>query len=335
MKYSLGLVIIGRNEGERLRRCLLSVMDQRAHVVYVDSGSSDGSVEYARSLGAAVVELDQSTQFTAARARNTGFFHLKDNYSWIEYVQFVDGDCEVVQGWLEQAKTELESKPDVAIVCGRRRERFPKQSIYNQLCDLEWDTPIGETKSCGGDALMRVDAFEKVDGFNPQLIAGEEPELCFRLRQLGWKILRLDTEMTLHDAQITEFYQWWKRTLRSGYAYTEGAWLHGRSPERYWVKESRSIMFWGAALPTIIIGGLLPSYGFSLILLMAYPLLILKIYRSSRARGFKSWESILYAVFCMLSKFPQAQGQLQWYWKRILGQSQAIVEYKILPKIAT
>ena len=44
----LGIVIIGRNEGDRLIRCIASVGDE-ALVIYVDSGSTDESVAAARS----------------------------------------------------------------------------------------------------------------------------------------------------------------------------------------------------------------------------------------------------------------------------------------------
>ncbi|WP_445241601.1 glycosyltransferase family A protein [Microcoleus vaginatus] len=172
----VGLVAIGRNEGQRLRQCLVSATDKVARVVYVDSGSTDGSLELARSLGADTVELDLSIPFTAARARNEGFARLLELAPDIEFVQFVDGDCEVVDGWIDRAYNELAAKPEVAAVCGRRRERYPEASIYNQLCDIEWDTPIGETKACGGDSMMRASAFQQVEGFNPALIAGEEPE---------------------------------------------------------------------------------------------------------------------------------------------------------------
>ena len=179
MNY-LGVVVIGRNEGERLRRCLSAVCVRNVTVVYVDSNSTDGSSELARTQGAEVVELDLSQPFTAARARNAGFARLEQIDADVRFVQFVDGDCELVDGWLAQASGVLEERPEVAVVCGRRRERFPEQSIYNRLADLEWNTPVGEAKYCGGDAMMRVAAFRQVGGFNPDLIAGEEPELCVR-----------------------------------------------------------------------------------------------------------------------------------------------------------
>lgn len=324
----VGLVAIGRNEGERLRQCLLSVLGKVAHIVYVDSGSTDGSVEMARSLGVDVVELDLSIPFTAARARNEGFAHLLAANQQIELVQFVDGDCEIVEGWLTHAQQELEAQPQLAVVCGRRRERFPEMSIYNQLCDIEWDTPIGETKACGGDSMMRVEAFEQVSGFNPTLIAGEEPELCVRIRQQEWKIARLDAEMTLHDAQMMHFQQWWKRSLRAGHAYAEGSWLHGSPPERHWVKESLSIWLWGLLLPLISLGAAWFTSGLSLLLLGGYPVVTYRSYRYSLQQGFSSKGAFIYAISCVLSKFPGVQGQIQFHWSRLLGKPRSLVEYK-------
>ena len=305
----IGLVVIGRNEGDRLGQCLQSAQGKVRHIVYVDSGSTDGSQGMAQSLGVKVVELDLSIPFTAARARNAGFDYLLKISPHLEYVQFVDGDCAIVDGWLECAYHNLESNPKIAVVCGRRRERFPEESIYNRLCDLEWNTPVGEAKACGGDAMMRVEALKQVGDFNPSLIAGEEPELCVRIRQQGWKIFRIDAEMTLHDAQMTHFSQWWKRSLRAGYAYAEGAWLHGKPPGRHWVRESRSIWFWGFIVPFFASVPCWFTSGLSLLLLGVYPLLAYKIYRSQVKRGMEAEYSRLYALFCVLGKFAQVRGK--------------------------
>lgn len=324
----IGLVAIGRNEGERLRQCLSSIVGQVNNAVYVDSGSTDGSVEMARSLGVDVVELDLSIPFTAARARNAGFEFLLDQNPQLTYVQFVDGDCEVVAGWIEKAQQELDKNPELAVVCGRRRERYPEASIYNRLCDIEWNTPVGETKACGGDAMMRVEAFLQMGGFDPSLIAGEEPELCVRLRQRGWKIFRLDAEMTLHDAQMTRFGQWWKRNFRAGHAYAEGAYLHGNPPENHWVRETRSIWLWGLIVPLLSVILILPTQERSLLLLGAYPLLIYKTYKSLQKRGFSSSDSALYAVSCIAAKVPNLFGQIKFYFNKTVGQSNPLIEYK-------
>ncbi len=326
---NLGIVIIGRNEGERLKNGLLSLQPYNVPIVYVDSGSTDGSVELACSFSTNVIELDLEIPFTAARARNTGFETLLSLYPNLEYVQFMDGDTQVVPGWLENAGSYLQEHSEVAVVCGRRREKYPEHSIYNTLCDLEWDTPIGSTKACGGDAMMRVVAIKEVGGYNPHLIAGEEPEMCVRLRQKGWKIFGLAAEMTLHDAQMTHFSQWWKRSQRAGYAYANGAYLHGNPPESHWVKESRSIWFWGFILPLISISAAPFTWGITLLLLLAYPLLVFKIARNQEKMGRKAREAKLYALFCVVGKFPQSLGQLQFHLQRLTGKNAQLIEYKV------
>ena len=238
---------IGRNEGERLVRCLRSLAGRVACLVYVDSGSDDGSLDRARELGAEVCELDRERPFTAGRARNAGFERLRALHPELRFVQFVDGDCEVAPDWIPAAGAHLEAHPEVAAVCGRRRERAPDASIYNRLTDMEWDTPVGERNSVGGDSLFRVDAFVEAGGFDPSLIAGEEPELCFRVRRNGHRIHRIDREMSLHDADLRRFGQWWRRQARSGHAYAESAFLHRRAEERFLLRNVASIVFFALA----------------------------------------------------------------------------------------
>src|SRR5580704_16531900 len=248
----VGVVVIGRNEGERLRRCLHSVQGT-ARVVYVDSGSTDGSVAAAGELGAEVVVLDSSLPFSAARARNAGLDRLGEQSPTAEFVLFVDGDCEVALRFADIGRQVLLDDARVAAVAGRLRERFPERSLYNRLCDMEWDVPPGEVKSCGGVALFRVSALREAGGFNPRIVAGEEPELCVRLRRRGWRLRRLPDEMATPDADMTRFSQWWKRAVRAGHAYAEGSAIHGRLPERHFVRESLSGLIYGVAIPLAIL----------------------------------------------------------------------------------
>jgi len=323
----IGLVAIGRNEGDRLRQCLQSVLGSIDRMVYVDSGSTDGSVEMARSLGVEVVELNLSIPFTAARARNAGLARLIELEPYIQYVQFVDGDCEIASTWLSHAQQVLDAHPEVVVVCGRRRERFPTASIYNRLCDIEWDTPIGDARACGGDALMRVSALQAVGGYNPNLIAGEEPEMCVRLRQNGGRVLRIDCEMTLHDAQMTRFEQWWKRSVRAGHAFAEGAWLHGAPPEKHWIKETRSIQLWGIGVPLFILSTAWVTKGLSLLLLAGYGLMAYRVYQYARQSNYSKSDARLFALSCTLAKFPQAQGLLRFYWGKLFKKPSRLIEY--------
>ncbi|MEP2717201.1 glycosyltransferase family A protein [Pseudophaeobacter sp.] len=309
-------VVIGRNEGERLRACLTSLQPQEGRLIYVDSGSSDGSVEMATQMGVEVVSLDMELPFTAARARNAGLERLADAEG---YVQLVDGDCEVNSDWIPAAAAFLDAHPEVAVTCGRRRERHPQASIYNQLCDAEWDTPIGEAKACGGDALMRLEALRAVDGYRDSLIAGEEPEMWLRLRHKGWKIWRLEAEMTLHDAQMTRFGQWWNRSRRAGHAFAEGAALHGAPPDRHWVAETRRAVIWGAALPLVLILGALLLSPWALLLGLIYPLQLLRL---SRRMGLRP------AWFSLLGKFAECTGVVEYWGNRLRGTNRKILEYK-------
>ncbi|MEM6392450.1 MAG: glycosyltransferase [Planctomycetota bacterium] len=337
----VGVVVIGRNEGERLRRCLESVVNQAAAVVYTDSGSTDGSVALAESLGVEVVELDLSVLFTAARARNEGFARLQQVLPEVAYVQMIDGDCEVVEGWLETAVAYLEANPKFAVACGRRRERFPDATVYNRLADMEWDTPVGMARSCGGDALFRSEALREVDGYNPAVIAGEEPEMCVRLRQAGWLIERLDAEMTLHDANMTRFSQWWKRNVRAGHAYAQGAHMHGKT-DGHNVKQVRSILAWGLALPVSIYLLLMASQvmliagwphvsipgQIAAALLLLYPLMAAKIALYRRRLSDRFRDAVTYAGFTMLGKLPNAIGVCKFHWNRIRNKQSTLIEYK-------
>jgi GT2 family glycosyltransferase len=321
----VAVVIIGRNEGDRLLRCLQSLTEQVTQLVYVDSGSADDSVNLARSMGAEVVALDMTVPFTAARARNEGFERMRKLYPYAEYVQFVDGDCEVIATWLESAVTFLDAQPDVAAVCGRRRERYPDKTTYNMLCDNEWNTPIGDAKACGGDAMMRVIAFENMQGFRADLIAGEEPELCVRFRAAGWRIWRLDQEMTLHDAAMTKFSQWWKRTMRAGHAFAEGAYLHGAPPERHWVNESRRAWIWGLGIPLIALLVGLINFKWGMLCLLIYPIQVIRLAMRNATQGKHPW---VMAFFLVLGKFPEMLGQIKFFQHLYSGKQGRLIEYK-------
>ena len=325
----VGVVVIGRNEGERLRRCLESTVDRGTVVVYVDSGSRDGSPELARALGTEVVELDLSRPFAAARARNEGLERLLEIAPGVRFVQFVDGDCEVADGWLDRAASELDERPDAAAVCGRLRERHPERTVYNRLADLEWDTPIGEARACGGVAMMRVEALRQAGGFNPALIAGEEPELCVRFRRDGWKIFRIDAEMALHDMAMTRFRQWWRRAARAGHAYAEGWALHGGPPERHYARETRSIVVWGIVVPLLALGLAQPTRGASLLLFGGHALLAWKVYRYGRVhRGWRPADARAYAFFVVLGKFAGAVGLVRYWFGRLTGKRSPVIDFR-------
>lgn len=330
-----GVVVIGRNEGQRFQICLKSLVAQATRIVYVDSGSTDGSVAFAVGHGVDVVELDMRQAFTMARGRNAGFQRLTELYPDTKYVQFVDGDCELLESWMARAQAELQEHSDIAIVCGQRCERYPDASVYNRLCDMEWNASPGEARACGGDFMIRVEAFKSVNGFNAAMIAGEEPELCVRLRHRGWKILQLADDMTLHDVAMMRFRQFWRRGVRCGHAYAEGAWLQGQKPERHNVRPLCSAVFWGLLLPitvilAVIVGTVWSGAGFVVAGMLATGYLVLwsRIYRSRRATGDSKRHSCLYGVFVIVQKSAEAVGILLFGMNLLRGKRSELIEYK-------
>ena len=318
-----GVVLIGRNEGERLKLSLRSVLRLTNRVVYADSASSDGSVELARSLGAIVVELDRSRPLNAARGRNAGFEALRQHFPECRYVLFLDGDCRLVEDFPAKAVEFLNSHEKAAVACGRRFEAFPDASFYNRLADEEWNTPVGQADACGGDSMVRVDALQEIGGFDPELMASEEPEMAARLRARGWQIWRIDAEMSEHDAAIHRFGQWWRRTLRSGYGYAQ-AWRRTQSlPNPINGRILASAFFWVVCMPiaVVLLAVLLGRPSVLLLIPLAYTVQMLRIAfrRGLTIHGLRA------SAMLMLAKFAEVAGAMRYFLERRPHHS---IEYK-------
>jgi GT2 family glycosyltransferase len=327
---NVGIVVIGRNEGERLTRCLESLRHLGCPVVYVDSGSSDDSVRTARSSGVDIVELDRVRPFSAARARNEGFERLLENYPDIRFVQFLDGDCTLLPGWINAAVRALLEEPKRAAVFGYTRERNAGASVYNRLCDIEWRCPPGDLANYGylsGRMMMRAEVFRELGGFRPEVIAGEDSELGVRMGLAGYKVTSIACPMVTHDADIRSFRQWWRRSTRAGHAIGQRSDIHGRSALRDCVRERNSTVFWGIGLPLAVLMSSFATYGASLFLLSAYPALGIRIWGHRRNAGDGAGDAVLYAVFVLIAKFANAAGLVKFFLNKLAGRYE-IIEYK-------
>lgn len=327
---ALGIVIIGRNEGERLSSCFKSMASIPCSKVYVDSGSTDDSLAIAKSFNIETISLDPNRPFSAARARNEGFDRLLQLNPNIKYVQFIDGDCTLIPGWPEAASRALAEEPKRAAVIGHLIERNSDKSPYNRLCALEWRSNPGDLTNygaLGGISMMKVDVFQKLGGFNPDVIAGEDSELGVRMGLAGYKVTKLDQSMATHDANITQFGQWWKRAVRGGHAIGQRSFLNGDTSQKDCVRERNSTLLWGIGLPTLIILGLIPTQGFSLLLLGAYALLVYRVVRFRVKQGDSLNDAWFYAKYLLLAKFANALGLLKFYVNK-LSERYEIIEYK-------
>ena len=321
---AVGFVAIGRNEGERLKRCLTSLKAVSPSIVYVDSGSTDDSVAFAKDLGVSVVELDTAQPFTAARARNAGFEKLAEIHAGVDYVMFIDGDCELAPDFPAAAVKALEADHGIGILTGRCRESRRDATIYNKLCDFEWDGPVGDIDACGGIFMVRKPVFEAVSGFNPDVIAAEDDEFCIRVREKDWRVHRIANDMCFHDANITKFGQWWTRSVRAGHAYAQVGEMH----KGYFRSERLRSWGWGVFLPAAVLLFAPFTFGLSLLLFGLYPLSFWRTRGNLMKQGFSGDDASLYAQFLTLSKFPNAIGILDYWRKKLTGRDIKIVEYK-------
>ena len=328
---TLSVVVIGRNEGELLARCLESVQRMRwpgsLELIYVDSCSSDESPELAGRAGAHVIRLDTGKP-TAARGRNAGWRQAS-----APLILFLDGDTILDPDFPQRAFDALGADPSVAVIWGHRREIHPTTSIYNRVLDLDWIYPPGITDFCGGDALVRRDVLGRVGGYDESLIAGEEPEMCRRIRECGYKILHIDAPMVGHDLAITCFRQYWKRTVRAGYAYADVAARFRGAGEAFWVDEARRNIVRGVAMVVAPAAGLAISLAAASVvpaLLAAGIFGMLAVRTACRARWkCAQWSTLLlYGIHSHVQQIPILWGQLKFHMDRRKGRRRQLIEYK-------
>lgn len=326
----VSVVVIGRNEGVRLERCLASVAKMHCtgfeiEVIYVDSGSTDNSLEVARKLGATTVALT-AVHPTAALGRNAGWRLAQG-----KFVLFLDGDTVLDPEFVIESLPDF--KPNTAVVWGHRRELYPQVSLYQRVLDLDWVYAAGETAFCGGDALFRRDVLELTSGFDCDLIAGEEPELCRRLLEFGYVVQHVDRAMTGHDLGITRFGQYWRRATRTGHAYAEVSDRFATSVKPFWRIESRSnrvrartlvLTAASAGLATLLFASLLPVAVFSAGICTFLARTAWKARWKTKSLNLL----VLYSFHSHLQHIPIYLGQLRYRWNRKRGRRTGLFEYK-------
>jgi len=327
---AVSVVIIGRNEGERLRRCLQSVnaadwQDLCPELIYVDSKSTDDSLRIAADAGAKCVILDDVSP-CAAKARNLGW-----KTAGGEFILFLDGDTELASGFVRAALVELKDAT-LCAVWGHRRESNPDQSIYTRVLDLDWIYPAGRSLYFGGDVLVRRQALVQVGGFDGSLKAGEEPEMCARLRARGWQIEHLDIPMTKHDLAVRSLRGYALRCYRGGIAYAEVAHRMRTLGDGLWQREATRDLLHGVLymlFPLLVLATFAIHAAAGIVLLALAGLVILRT--AWRCRWKAPGQPLLcleYAVHAHLQKLPAVAGQFAWRRAHARSREIELVEYK-------
>ncbi len=328
---ALSVVVIGKDEGERLRRCLDSVRrmlppEGGLELIYVDSRSTDDSAEVARMAEARVVTLDTARP-TAGAARNAGW-----RVAQAPIILFLDGDCTVDAEFAVRALPEFQDAR-VAVVFGRLQERFRETALYDRLVELDrTNPPPGPAVNCGGNAIMRRSVLETVNGFDPGLIGGEENDLCVHIRNLGLLVLRIDAPMAEHDLGMQRFSQYCVRAFRAGYGFAE---VSRRHPGRVvWNKEKIGIstvfgvflvlMLSSSAVCLIVWNSWIPLVAtFGVAILQA-----LCIAWRNRWKSSDRVARLLYGFFWVAKQLPALCGQVVFRLDRLAGHRRGWISYK-------
>ena len=285
------------------------------------------SIQIANNYADVVLELDPSIPFSAGRARNEGFEKLVNEFSDIEFVQFVDGDCALKKGWLKEARDTLTGSDSIAAVIGHLQEVGNPSGVFGRLFSMEWHSGAGEVSDFGkfgGITMIKRSVLHELGGYNPSVIAGQDSELGVRMKLAGYIVFKIDAPMATHDAGIDTFRQWWKRSVRAGHAIGQRAYLNGNTPLRDCVHERRSTWFWGIGLPIIIALTSFPTNGLSLFALGGYLVLGSRVFVRRVKSGQVVSDAFLYAAFIILSKFANGVGLIRFYINRFRGQYQII-----------
>ncbi len=316
----IGVVIIGVNVKNHLADCVRSVRaadypQDLIAITYVDGGSTDGSEQIAGRLGGIAVIALNDAHPTPGRGRNAGW-----KAAQAPLIQFLDADTTVDPHWFKRAVTALNGH--VAAVCGWRREKYPQKNVFHKLTQMEWRYETGPCRYFGGDVLIRRQTLAATGGFDESLVAGEDPELSYRIRHQAGRIVRIDAAMTTHDINMGTWRQYWKRACRSGYAYAEIGLRFVNRKEKLWFRELLRVSAVALLPPAVAAAGIAMGHaavaGVMAVLIIGRP--FLRLHRIKTESQCNWAEALLYAGHATVVIYPQFCGVVRYLAGRLLGR---------------
>ena len=306
----LSFVVIGYNEGKHIRACLESVHainlpDMTYELIYVDGGSRDNSMDEARKVDKVRI-YGGDRQRRAAENRNLGAKQALGRY-----IQFIDGDMLMDREWPARAMAFLEQHPEVTAVAGMLEEA--NTSFVFRVLQIDWNPVEGEVDACGGAAMYRREIFEKAGGFPEDVGYGEEPLLCWRIRnECGGKIWYLDARMAKHDLGFNGLRDYWKRCNNNGRAYIEIASRCWNSTDPLWKPNVIRNFTWAGVYLAVVLVLVLSPWWLAIGLIGLIGLILLRLTWKTWRRGHPLSIAAGYAFHCYAAKIPLAWGQLKW-----------------------
>ena len=234
----VSIVVKTLNEEHNIARTLSSIdaatRGLPVEVIVADSLSTDRTVEIALRHGAKVVQLIDPTERCCGVGAQLGFQVARG-----EFVMILDGDMELVVGFIEQALDAFGCDSRLAGVGGQIVEMSVENRVFvNRLQHNRALTAIGDVDRLDMGGLYRAAALNGVGYFTHRgLHSCEELELGCRLKADNWRLARLATPSIRHWGHTLPRYVLLLRRIRSRYFLGPGELLRS-SLGRPWLRRT-------------------------------------------------------------------------------------------------
>ena len=203
-----------------LRTYLPSVIahTKGAEIIVADNGSTDDSLEVLRKEFPSVKTIVLDINYGFAEGYNKAIEQVES-----EYVVLLNSDVEVTEGWLSPLLDYMTAHPEVAAVqpkirAWRERDRFEHAGAaggflswlgypycrgrrfgrveqdhgqYDTIAEIDWTT--------GACMCVRTSVYKECGGLDAAFFAHqEEIDLCWRMRNKGWKLACIPQSVVYH-----------------------------------------------------------------------------------------------------------------------------------------
>lgn len=217
---SITVIVVNWNNRDLLRECLFSLRRQtykNFHVIVVDNGSIDGSIQMLDSeFGGFAYLIKNARNFGFCRAVNQGIRASKS-----DYVALLNNDAEAHPSWLEEMTRAIDRADDVGM-CAAKIMKYDPPNVIDKVGHLmypdgqnrgrgtgqvdrgQYDTDEEAFFPDGCAALYRRSVFETAGMFDEDFFAyGDDAEMGLRARLAGWRTVYAPKAVVYHHHSQT------------------------------------------------------------------------------------------------------------------------------------
>ncbi len=174
------------NSGSYIRRMIQSVKalqfnHSQIDFILIDNGSSDNSIEIAKSENIQVIEMPNAT---ISKMRNYGAFQSNG-----DIICFVDSDCLVENNWASIIVEIFLKEPEIGILGAYYDLGDNPNWIENTWNALKKDISGEVSFLSAGNMAIKRGLFEKINGFDESLETGEDWDICQRVINKGYQVI--------------------------------------------------------------------------------------------------------------------------------------------------